>query len=289
MTTTEPTTPIDSKANPKVPFLRYSVLRDEISLLDLNFYLTFPMQIYKTVPEVGNPPVIYEDDWFQKEDATTYMTESEINNVHAEGIKFFQAISEKRAKWHRLVQDGKPLRPTCHRVTQGFLEMVSICSYQYGVNPWIDAICIGFLWSIILGMISVVIWFVLLVIFFPVGFIYDVISGRRSAQAAWFHCKVNQEGYSECGSINSENKLVVDLETYGKTLVEKFGANNVSIDLFKDIQNKQVLHHNTDNDYYVTHKFARYSMVVSWIGPLAPVAVVAASDTTGTLGADSKV
>ena len=136
-------------------------------------------------------------------------------------------------------------------------------------------------------MISVVIWLALLIIFFPVGFLYDVISGRRSAQSAWFRRKVNEEGYWECGSIAAENKLLKEFENYGKTLVEKFGANNLKIELFKDFKDKQVLHHDTDNDYYVTHKFLRYSIVVNWIGP--PVQGVTDIGTdTGKLAESSR-
>lgn len=235
------------------------------------------MQIYKTVPEVGKPPEIYEDDWWRKDDASSYMSESDINGVRSEGLRILYATAEKRSKWFRLVEEGKPMRPTCHIVTQGFLNLASICSYQYGANEWIDAMCIGFLWSIIWGIITMAIFFALLIVFFPVGFIYDVVSGRRSAQAAWFHRKMNEEGYAECGSFAAETCLLQDFEAYGKTLADKLGADKVKLDLCKDMVPKQVLHYDTDENYYVTHQFVRYSMIISWIGP--PIEAAVASTT----------
>lgn len=268
--------------NPKVPFLRYSILRDEINALNLALYILFPMLIYKTIPEVGDPPLIYEDDWWQKDDASLYMTASDINAVHAEGISFFNSIKAKRVKWNELVKSGRDMRPTCHIISQGFMSLASTCQYQYGVSPFIDAICIGFLWAIIWGMLTLVIRMVLILIFFPVGYIYDVISCRRKAQSTWFHRKVKEEGYAECGSIESENKLLLEYETYGKALAEKFGADKVKTDLYRDIVVKQVLTYDSDGDYYVAHNFVRHSMVVSWIGPVPQSGETAQSTTEST-------
>ena len=187
--------------------------------------------------------------------------------MHAEGLRILSVVSERRKKWSLLVEEGKPWRPICHKITQGFREWSDSYSYQYGMNSFIDSICIGFLWSIIWGLLTFLIWILLLIISFPLGFLYDACSGRRSAQAAWFRSKIKEEGYSDCGSVAAENFILTEFTAYSKTLTDKLGTDKFKVELCKDFKNKEVMQRDIDNDHYVTHQFRRYCIILYWIGP----------------------
>ena len=285
--TTETTS--TSAGSEKVPFLWFSILYDQIYFLDENFYYQFPMQIYKTGFDADKYtlPEIYISDWWTHKLASSHIQVSDINAMHAEGLRILSIITERRKKWSMLVSEGKQLRPICHKITQGFREWADSYSYQYGSNSFIDSICIGFLWSIVWGLLTFLIWVLLLLIFFPFGFIYDSISGRRTAQAAWFRSKIKEQDYNACGSISAENFILTEFDSYSTILTEKLGADKFKVELCKDFKNKEVLQRDIDNDHYVTHQFRRYCMILYWIG--RPLTEKEDTTTTTTDDSNSKV
>lgn len=87
--------------------------------------------------------------------------------------------NEKYNRWKdlKLVPEIDALRPSTRTFRTKWDAVWMACNYQYGENDCIDALMIGFLWAIVYGILYIIFTAIVLLIAYPVLFIYDSSCG----------------------------------------------------------------------------------------------------------------
>jgi hypothetical protein len=99
----------------------------------------------------------------------------DVDGALTEMQSILDLANEKHNRWKdlKLVPEINALEPSSRKFRATWDEVWTGTSYQYGDNDCIDASMIGFLWSIVHGILYIICSIVVLLVSFPVLFIYD--------------------------------------------------------------------------------------------------------------------
>ena len=99
----------------------------------------------------------------------------EFDGAMAEMKSILESANDKYNRWKdlKLVPEIAALQPNSRTFRSKWEAVWAACSYQYGENDFVDSLMVGFLWSIVHGILYLIFTAVAMVIAYPVIFIYD--------------------------------------------------------------------------------------------------------------------
>ena len=102
-----------------------------------------------------------------------------VNDALVEVKSILDNANEKYNRWAdlKLVPEIAVLRPNSRIFRTQWDALWKACSYEYGKNECIDSIMVGFIWSIVHGVLYLICSAIVLFITYPALFIYDMTCG----------------------------------------------------------------------------------------------------------------